>query len=60
MKTSVPVPCEECGKTIANIVDGNCVAVDPSGWGMTDDERELCSECMKKKYNAGIERALVH
>jgi len=53
-KTSSSVPCEECGKVIAHIVDGNFVAVDPTGWAMTEDECEICNECLEKKYNEAL------
>ena len=43
-----PVKCENCGKIIAEIVNGNFKQIDPD-WGMSEDERELCGECHKKE-----------
>lgn len=43
-----PVKCENCGKIIAKIVNGNFKQIDPD-WGMSEDERELCGECYKKE-----------
>lgn len=47
MENNIPVSCEQCGKIIAHIVDGNFTAVDSGGWGMSDDEQELCSDCLR-------------
>lgn len=42
------IPCERCGKTIAHLINGNFTAVDPGDWGMSDDEQELCSNCLRE------------
>ena len=44
------VKCENCGKVIAKIINGNFKEIDPD-WGMSEDERELCGECYKKEKN---------
>jgi hypothetical protein len=41
------IHCEQCGKHIANLVDGNFVEI--SNWGMSENEQELCAECCKKE-----------
>lgn len=43
-----PIKCENCGKVIAKLINGNFKEIDPD-WGMSEDERELCGECYKKE-----------
>ena len=45
--------CEQCGKHIANLVDGDFVEI--SNWGMSESEHELCAECCKKEKQRGLE-----
>jgi hypothetical protein len=47
------IHCEQYGKHIANLVDGNFVEI--SNWGMSENEHELCAECCKKENQRKLE-----
>lgn len=47
------VLCEQCGKHIANIIDGDFVEIE--NWGMSESEQELCAECCKKEDQRELE-----